>query len=149
MNSMRSSNLASVGSRLIFGVVIGLIAGGANAAEKPNILFVFADDWVWGDLGCHGYPFANKPLFWKSQSARPIPRDRPHHWVSYAVVHENWKLLANHDLRYRELYDISADPFEQNDLREKQPETVSRLVQMLSEWKAVSAELSRPEVLLQ
>ncbi|MEM9161048.1 MAG: sulfatase-like hydrolase/transferase [Verrucomicrobiota bacterium] len=29
--------------------------------EKPNILFIFADDWGWGDLGCHGHPFVKTP----------------------------------------------------------------------------------------
>lgn len=31
------------------------------AAEKPNILFIFADDWGWGDLGCHGHPYVKTP----------------------------------------------------------------------------------------
>jgi arylsulfatase A-like enzyme len=26
----------------------------AAPAPKPNILFIFADDWGWGDLSCHG-----------------------------------------------------------------------------------------------
>ena len=34
-----------------------LFANAANAAEKPNILFIFADDWGWGDLSCHGHPY--------------------------------------------------------------------------------------------
>lgn len=31
------------------------------AAERPNILFIFADDWGWGDLGCHGHPYVKTP----------------------------------------------------------------------------------------
>jgi arylsulfatase A-like enzyme len=31
------------------------------AAEQPNILFIFADDWGWGDLGCHGHPSVKTP----------------------------------------------------------------------------------------
>ena len=29
------------------------------AAEKPrpNIVFIYADDWGWGDLSCHGHPW--------------------------------------------------------------------------------------------
>ena len=33
----------------------------AVAAERPNILFVFADDWGWGDLSCHGHPYVRTP----------------------------------------------------------------------------------------
>ena len=29
--------------------------------EQPNILFIFADDWGWGDLGCHGHPYVKTP----------------------------------------------------------------------------------------
>ncbi|MBT6768753.1 MAG: sulfatase-like hydrolase/transferase, partial [Opitutales bacterium] len=29
--------------------------------EKPNILFIFADDWGWGDLSCHGHPYVKTP----------------------------------------------------------------------------------------
>ncbi|MEE1550594.1 MAG: sulfatase-like hydrolase/transferase, partial [Nitrospinaceae bacterium] len=28
---------------------------------SPNILFIFADDWGWGDLGCHGHPYVKTP----------------------------------------------------------------------------------------
>lgn len=34
----------------------------ATAAEpKPNIVFIFADDWGWGDLSCHGHPWLKTP----------------------------------------------------------------------------------------
>jgi len=33
----------------------------ATADEKPNILFIFADDWGWGDLSCHGHPYVKTP----------------------------------------------------------------------------------------
>ncbi|HEY6562913.1 MAG TPA: sulfatase-like hydrolase/transferase, partial [Pirellulaceae bacterium] len=32
-----------------------------SAAEKPNIVFIFADDWGWGDLSCHGHPWLKTP----------------------------------------------------------------------------------------
>lgn len=32
-----------------------------TSAQQPNIVFVFADDWGWGDLGCHGHPYVKTP----------------------------------------------------------------------------------------
>ena len=29
--------------------------------DRPNIIFIFADDWGWGDLGCHGHPYLKTP----------------------------------------------------------------------------------------
>jgi len=29
--------------------------------DRPNIVFIFADDWGWGDLGCHGHPYLKTP----------------------------------------------------------------------------------------
>jgi arylsulfatase A-like enzyme len=28
---------------------------------RPNILFIYADDWGWGDLACHGHPHLKTP----------------------------------------------------------------------------------------
>ncbi|MBT5310816.1 MAG: sulfatase-like hydrolase/transferase, partial [Verrucomicrobia bacterium] len=42
-------------------LIIGL-APQASANEPPtNILFIFADDWGWGDLSCHGHPYVKTP----------------------------------------------------------------------------------------
>ena len=29
--------------------------------SRPNILFIFADDWGWGDLGCYGHEELQTP----------------------------------------------------------------------------------------
>jgi arylsulfatase A-like enzyme len=48
-------------------VLAALVAGGSSASlyaqdgAKPNIVFIFADDWGWGDLACHGHPYLKTP----------------------------------------------------------------------------------------
>lgn len=78
----------------------------------------------------------SKPLFWKMQSAWPIRRSRPHHWVSFAIVHEKWKLMTNRDGSYSELYDIDADPCETTDLMQDYPDVSRALLKSLEDWKA-------------
>lgn len=43
--------------------LLGAIPQFSTAAEskKPNIVFIFADDWGWGDLSCHGHPYVKTP----------------------------------------------------------------------------------------
>ncbi len=75
--------------------------------------------------------------------AWPIQKTRPHHWGSYAVVHDDWKLLTNRDSSYVELFNIAADPYEQTDLQAEQPKVVTRLLQELKDWqKSIPAEPS-------
>ena len=33
----------------------------AADTPKPNIVFIFADDWGWGDLSFHGHPYVKTP----------------------------------------------------------------------------------------
>ncbi|MGE4488497.1 MAG: sulfatase [Kiritimatiellales bacterium] len=41
----------------------GFLAGSliADDAVRPNVLFILADDWGWGDLSCHGHPILKTP----------------------------------------------------------------------------------------
>lgn len=41
--------------------LIAFIALTASAAKKPNIVFFFADDLGYADLGCYGHPYAKTP----------------------------------------------------------------------------------------
>jgi arylsulfatase A-like enzyme len=42
-------------------VLVSLLALVAHAADKPNIVFILADDLGWTDLGCYGSSFYETP----------------------------------------------------------------------------------------
>lgn len=50
---------------LLAGAMLAVCQLTSQAAEpdatKPNIVFIFADDWGWGDLSCHGHPYVRTP----------------------------------------------------------------------------------------
>jgi len=48
-------------SALLLAPLASLHAADAPKAAKPNIIFIFADDWGWGDLSCHGHPWLKTP----------------------------------------------------------------------------------------
>src|SRR5262245_54728933 len=37
------------------------VLSSVRAADKPNIIFILADDLGWGDLGCYGHPVTRTP----------------------------------------------------------------------------------------
>ncbi|MEC7566865.1 MAG: sulfatase-like hydrolase/transferase [Planctomycetota bacterium] len=78
----------------------------------------------------------SKPLYWKMTSPWPAQKTRPHHWVSYAIVDQQWKLVTNRDASYVELFDLVRDPYERIDLKETNPEVVKPLLRKLDAWKA-------------
>ena len=81
-------------------------------------------------------PLRQKPLFWKMASPWPAPKNRPYHWVSYAIVDQKWKLVTNEDSSHNELYDLAADPLEKIDQSDAQPEVVKQLLGKLEKWQA-------------
>ena len=54
----------------------------------------------------------------------------------HAVAKGQWKLVTNAKGTHLELFDLVADPYEKNDLKDKNPKAVKELSQLLEEWKA-------------
>lgn len=77
-----------------------------------------------------------KPLFWKIGAPWPAQKSKPNHWVAYAVVDKQWKLVSNNDSTHTELYDIASDPYEKTDLKEEHPDTAKELLSKIENWKA-------------
>ncbi len=47
---------------IVFALSHATLAGlSAREPSKPNIVFIFADDWGWGDLSCHGHKWLKTP----------------------------------------------------------------------------------------
>ena len=82
----------------------------------------------------NGMTMREKPLFWKFNSPWPAQASRPHHWISYAVVENQWKMVTNGDQSHVELYDILSDPFEKKDLSKSRRPTVNHLTTTLNQW---------------
>ena len=81
-------------------------------------------------------PRRERPLFWKADSPWPAPKNRPFHWAAWAVVHDHWKLVANKDVTYVELYDLERDPLEQANVASQLPAQVAALTTQLKTWQA-------------
>jgi N-acetylgalactosamine-6-sulfatase len=64
----------------------------------------------------------------------PANQAKPDHWVAYAVVSEQWKLVLNKDQTHVELFDLVNDPLESSDLAAKNLETVKRMKNLLRKW---------------
>jgi len=86
-------------------------------------------------LMAEGAALRVKPLFWKIGAPWPARPSKPDHWVSYAVVKSQWKLVTNAKGNHFELFDLVQDPYENNDLKEKNPKVVKELSRLLEEWK--------------
>jgi hypothetical protein len=80
----------------------------------------------------------SKPLFWEygrndSSFAYPkIARDRS---PRLAMIEGDWKLLANRDVASAELYRLSVDPSETNNLAAANEVLLRRMLERLLVWR--------------
>ena len=74
-----------------------------------------------------------KPLFWIRPPDRPGPANNP--FPDLAVRDGDWKLLINEDGSKPQLYDLSKDIHENDNLAEKEPQEVARLKKMVMDWR--------------
>jgi N-acetylgalactosamine-6-sulfatase len=61
---MPQNLIAHVIRLALYGVVASATFAATPApttAGRPNIVFILADDWGWGDLSCHGHPYVKTP----------------------------------------------------------------------------------------
>ena len=68
-------------------------------------------------------PSRDKPLFWKGVPSPNGP--------VYSILHGKWRLLTSMTFDVLELYDLSIDPLEKNNLKASHPEIASDLLQKL------------------
>ncbi|MDB4665522.1 N-acetylgalactosamine-6-sulfatase, partial [Verrucomicrobia bacterium] len=80
-------------------------------------------------------PLRNQALFWKFPAPWPAPKTRPDHWVSWAMVQEDWKLVSNRDMTHSKLYRIATDTFEKHDLANQYPEVIMGMMRQLKQWR--------------
>jgi N-acetylgalactosamine-6-sulfatase len=73
-----------------------------------------------------------KPLFWKKQS---VVHNRPNA-DDYVIIDGKWKLLTDLQFKGVQLYDITSDPLEQNDVKAAHPEVVAELIKKIQQWMA-------------
>ena len=76
----------------------------------------------------------SQALFWKISAPWPAHPSKPDHWVSYAVVLDQWKLCTSRNFEHMELFDLVNDPLEKNDLSKEEKSVVQKLKKELDDW---------------
>ena len=94
-------------------------------------------------------PWVPRPSFSEkaptSGAAAPPPADTE----SYAVIEDDWLLIHNQaradGTPEFELYDVAADPLNQNDVADAQSDIVERLARELERWQRISEQARLPD----
>jgi len=92
----------------------------------------------------------NASLKWDGQDIWPLIQSRTAHakprtlyWKTsgaQAIRHGDWKLIVDKQQRVVGLYDVVADPYEENDMAKRHPDRVNDLKQLLAEVSADDRE---------
>ena len=72
-----------------------------------------------------------KPIYWDWR----FSNNTPYFWPSSGIQEGNWKLLTNTELDRTELYDISSDWTEQNNVSNDYPEKVTDLLHKINNFE--------------
>jgi uncharacterized sulfatase len=85
-----------------------------------------------------------KPIFWNRPPDRtgPPKKDFP----DYAVLEGNWKLLIEEDGTEPELYDVFADPKEEQNVAGQHPDKVKQLAGQIDQWRKQMPQPLLPRV---
>lgn len=72
------------------------------------------------------------PIFWRRPPDRPGPQHSP--WPDFALKDGQWKFMMQYDGTNPQLYDLSKDVAETENLAEKYPEKVAEYMKAIESW---------------